>query len=170
MQRAILAVTLGGLLLTVAACDSDAETTEAATTAPAVTPSSAPASLPPDYSANTRQVCGKIDKIIDRDVTAFGAEMGKMIARKEAKATVEADKAEKAAGQRLAAAAAGIRRETAAAEDPELKTAGVTSAGKLAKAATDTRFFDGIKSSTEFDRVIEARMAEWLSPVTGYCS
>lgn len=170
MRRAFLAVTLGSLLLLGTACDSGAETPAAAPAPQAVTPSSAPASPPQDYTANTRQVCGKLDKIFDRDLKAFGSEVGKMIAYKEAKATAEADKSEKAAGRQLQAAATNIRRETAAAEDPELKTAGAASAAKLADGARDTRFFDSIKSTNDLDRVIEGRMSEWLSPVAGYCA
>ena len=60
MQRAFLAAVLGGVLLTGAACGSDAETKDHA--APA-TPSAAPASSAPDYSADNQLICGKIEQL-----------------------------------------------------------------------------------------------------------
>jgi alpha-beta hydrolase superfamily lysophospholipase len=170
MRRAILAASLGGLLLTGAACDSDAET-GARPAPPAVAPSSAPAIAAPDYTADTRRVCGRLEKLIDSDLpTGFGTAIGRMIAQKEAKATAEADKAEKAAGARLTSAAAVIRRETATARDPDLRAAGAASAAKLTAGAADRRFFDGIRTTQDLDRVIETRMGDWLSPVAGYCA
>jgi hypothetical protein len=169
MRRAILAVTLGGLLLTGTACDSDAETT-AAPAPSIVPPSSAPVSLPPDYTADTRKICDKLEKVFDTDIPAFGTEIGKMITYKETKAPDEADKAEKAAGDRLKTVATKIRKETSVAKDPAIKTAGTVSAGKFVKAATDTKFFDTIKNQKDFDRVIEGELGEWLSPVAGYCA
>jgi hypothetical protein len=168
MRRAFLALALGGVLLSAAACDSDAGSTTAAPAA--TTPSAAPTSAAPDYSANTKLVCGKVEKVFNSDLESFGTQLGKMIAYKEAKQTSEADKAEKAAAKQLKDVGAKVRRETAAAEDPELVTAGATSAGKFARSAADTKFFDSIKTTKDLDRTIEAKMTDWLSPVAGYCA
>lgn len=170
MRRAILAVLAGGLLLTGAACGSDADTSEvaapAAATAPAAPASTEPA---PDYSENTERVCGRLDKVFTDALGDFGAELGKMIAHKEAKQSDEAKKAEKAAAAELKSVGAQIRKETAEAEDPELKEAGATSAAKIEKSAKNRDYIEGIKTTKDLDRTLKTQLAEWLSPVAGYC-
>ena len=169
MRRALLAVALGGLLLTAAACDSGAERTAAAPAA--TTPSAAPTTSPaPDYTANTKLVCGKVSDIFSDDMTGFHTELGKMIARKEAKETAEAEQAEKAAAAQLKSVGAKIKKETAAAEDPDLKTAGAATAAKLTRSAADAKFFDGIKTEKDLDSRIEAKLVDWMNPVTGFCA
>jgi hypothetical protein len=167
MRRAILAVALAGFVLAGTACDSDAQTT--ATAAPA-SPSVAPSSPPPDYSANTKLVCGRLEKIFNDDIAVFGTHVGKMIAYQEAKQTAEAAKAQKAAGQELKNVGAKVKKETATALDPELKSAGATSAAKFAKSASDAKFFARIKTTKDWDRTIEAQLTDWLTPVAGYCA
>lgn len=168
MRRALLAVTLGGVLLSAAACDSGSEAPAAApaptTAAPVAT------SPPPDYSANTELVCGKVQKIFSTSLEQnFSTQMGKMIAYKEAKQTKEAEAAEKAAAAQLKDIGTKVRKETAAAQDPDLKTAGETSAAKFIKSAADAKYFDSIKTSKDLDKTIEGKMTDWLSPVSGYC-
>lgn len=170
MRRALLALALGGVLLTAAACDSDAENTGTAAAPATTTPSAAPILTGPDYSANTKLVCGKIEGVFTKDPVTFGSHLGKMIANKEAKQSAEADKAEAAAKRHLKDVGAKLRKETAAADDPALVAAGQTSAVKFAKSAADTTFFDSIKSTKDLDRTIEAKMTDWLSPVAGYCA
>jgi hypothetical protein len=168
MRRAFLALALGGVLLSATACDSDAEST---TAAPATTtPSAVPTSPAPDYSANTALVCGKVEAVFDKDLESFGTQLGKMIAHKEAKQSAEAEKAEAAAKKQLKAVGAKIKEQTAAAEDPELVTAGQASAAKFTKSAADTKFFDSIRTTKDLDKTIEAKMTDWLSPVAGYCA
>jgi hypothetical protein len=169
MRPAILAVALGGVLLVSAACDSEAKTTGTAAPA-AATPSSQPPSSGPDYSANTKQICGKLEKVFNTDLEGFGTQVGKMIAYKEAKQTADAAKAQEAAGQALKDVGAKVKKETSVAQDPELRVAGAASAAKFAKSANDTAFFDKIKSTTDLARTIEGQMTEWLNPVAGYCA
>ena len=168
MRRAFLALALGGVLLSAAACDSDAESTTAAPAA--TTPAPAPTITTPDYSADTAQVCGKVKTVFAKDLQGFGAQLGKMIAYKEAKQTADAEKAEAAAKKQLKDVGTKIKKETAGAEDPALVTAGQTSAAKFTKSAADNKFFDGIKTTKDLDRTIEAKMTDWLSPVAGYCA
>ena len=168
MRRALLAVALGGVLLAATACDSDDKSPAAAPAA--ALPSAAAISAGPDYSANTKLVCGKVEKVFDADLENFGTQMGKMIAHKEAKQTAEAEKAEKAAAAGLKSIAVKVKKETAVAEDPELKVAGAASAAKFAQSAADAKFFDSIKTAKDLDRTIEGKMTDWLSPVAGYCA
>jgi Zn-dependent oligopeptidase len=171
MRRALLAATLGGLLLSGTACSSDGDAKpEAGTTTAAAAPTTAPTSPPPDYTANTKKVCAKLDKIFDAELEDFGTEIGKMIAYKEAKQTDNAEAAEKAAGKQLKDVGAKIKRETAAAQDPELQQAGAASAAKFTKSATDSKLFDKIKSTKDLDKVLQTQMTTWLTPVAGYCA
>ena len=168
MRRALLAVIAGGTLLAGAACDSDAETTAA----PVPTPSTAPAhSLPPlpDYTANTNLVCGRLNTIYQGELRAFGAAMGTMITYKEAKQTAEAQKAENTAVSKLKAVAVKIRKDTAAAQDPEFKAAGIISATKVETSVKDRKYFDKVKTLKDLNATIEGQFSQWLIPVSGFC-
>lgn len=170
MRRALLTAALGGLLLTGAGC-SDGGDTEDGTAPAQVVASSTPAASPaPDYSANTKKICASLDKIFDTELEDFGTEIGKMIAYKEAKQADNAQKAEKAAAKQLRDVGARVRKETGAAQDPELKAAGAASATKFSKSAADGKFFDRIKSTKDLDRILETEMTNWLTPVAGYCA
>jgi hypothetical protein len=170
MRRAILAATAGGLMLAAAACDSDATSTATAPPSPpAVAASTVPSSAAPDYTADTRAVCGKVQQVIDRGVPAFSAEVGRMIAYRETKTPGGADQARKAAAGRLKAVAESLRTVTAKAQDPEIVAAGATSAAKLTAAAGDAAWFAKLQKETDFDRSIQGRLGQWLAPVTGYC-
>jgi hypothetical protein len=168
MRRVLAAVLAGGIALTGAACSADDKPTAAA--APSPTPSAAPSPSAPDYSANTRLVCDKLQAIFNDDIAAFGTQIGKMIAYKEAKQKPEAAAAEKAAQAQLKKVGDKVRAETSAALDPQLQQAGAESADKFAESAADTKFFDSIKSTTDLSKTIQGRMTEWLTPVAGSCA
>ncbi|WP_127498602.1 hypothetical protein [Actinoplanes solisilvae] len=168
MRRALLAVLAGGLLLTGAACDSDAKD-PSATAAPETTaPSSSPP--PPDYSANTKVICGKLQSVYTVELRDFGAALGKTITYREAKQTAEAKKAEAVAVTELKQVAAKIRNETAQAENPEFKAAGLTSAAKLEASAANRGYINKVKTLKDLNSTIEGQFKEWLSPVAGYCA
>jgi hypothetical protein len=171
MRRAILAVLAGGALLSGAACGSDADPTETAAPEAATTTAAPVTTTPaPDYSANTELVCGRLKKVFSGALGGeFGTAMGKMIAQKEAKETDAAKDAEKAAAAELKAVGAQIRKETGAAENPELKQAGAASATKLEKSAKDRDYIERVKTAKDLNRTLEPQIKEWLSPVSGYC-
>jgi hypothetical protein len=166
MRRAFLAVLAGSTLLAGAACDSDAKNTEAAATPSATRPSLAPL---PDYSADTAAICGKLDSLYTTEVRAFGAAIGKMVTYKEEKQTAEAKKAERAAAGQLQAAATKIRKETSAAQDPDLQAAGKVSAAKLEASAEDHEYIASVKTIAQLNKTVQAQFSEWLTPVSGYC-
>ena len=169
MRRALLAVALGGIVLTGAGCGSDAHPTVNA--APSAGASVAePTSAAPDFSANTELVCGNLEKIFNDDLAGFGTQLGKMIAYREAGQTTEADKAKNAAQDELKGVADKVRKETAAAQDPELRAAGQQSADKFRKSANDATFINQIKSTKDLDRNMQGQMTEWLTPVAGFCA
>jgi hypothetical protein len=168
MRPAILAVLAGGVLLTGAACESDAQVYNAG--APAPSPSPAVSATAVDYSEDTAIVCGKLDKIFTGELDDFGAAIGKMIAYKEAKQTADATKAEKSAAAELQSAGARIRKETSVAQNPELKSAGEASAQKLETSAKDRKYIKRIATTADLDKTLKPQLAEWLSPVAGYCA
>ncbi|RZU50562.1 hypothetical protein EV385_2337 [Krasilnikovia cinnamomea] len=169
MRRALLAVTLGGALLTTAACD-DAETATPTAAGTSVPPSAAaPATTAANYAANTKKVCGQVETIFTADLKNFGTELGRMIAFREAKQAEPAAKAEKAARAELKKVAEKIRKQTATAQDPELRKAGAESAAKFSKSAQDTALLSKIKTTKDLDKSLEGLMATWLTPVAGVC-
>ena len=173
MRRAILAVLAGSALVTGAACDSDADTSETAAPAATTAASTAPAtsSSAPDYSDDTRKVCGRLEKIFSTALAGeFGTAMGRMIAQKEAKQAAEAAKAEKTAAAELRSVGTAIRKETAAARNPELKEAGAASAAKIEKSAKDRDYIEKVTTSKDLDRTLQGQIKQWLSPVAGYCT
>lgn len=172
MRTALTAVTLAGLLLTGAACSSGDNGSETIAEAPAAeTPSPVTTTVPaPNYYADTRKVCTSLDKIFDADVAQFGTAMGKMIAYKEAKQTAEAEQARKSASKELKEVGAKVRKETAAAQDPDLKQAGAVSATKFSKSAADKTLFDKVKTTKDLDRTLATKMPDWMDPVAGLCA
>lgn len=168
MRRAILAVTIGGVLLSSAACDSGSKPSSAPATTEAVP--SAPASTAPDYSADTALVCGKVQKIFNTGLKGFATDLGKMIANKEAKQTAAATAAQKAAAKELDAVGDQVKAATAPAQDPEIRAAGAESAAKFVRTASDAGFFNKIKTTKDLDKIIESQLNEWFTPVAGYCT
>ncbi|MEV0896742.1 hypothetical protein [Actinoplanes sp. NPDC049802] len=172
MRRAILAVLAGGLLLGSAACGSDPKPSSAPQpTVSALIEATPVASAPtPDYSAENDAVCGRLDKVFTTEFGQFGKAIGKMIAYKEAKDKAGAAKAEKTAAAELRAVATAIRKEIADAENPDLKAAAVVSAGKIEASAKDRDYIEKIKTTKDLNKSLEDEIAEWLSPVAGYCA
>jgi hypothetical protein len=172
MRRALIAATLGGLLLSgAAACSDDKKSaSDSAATAGATSSDTAPTSAAPDYSADTKKVCADVDKVFDSELEAFGTQVGKMIAYKEAKQTADADKAEKAASAKLKEIGEEVRTLTGKAQDPQLKEAGDSSADRFLETSSDNAWFDKIKTTKDLEKVIDTQMSEWLTPVTGYCA
>ncbi|GLY96995.1 hypothetical protein [Actinoplanes sp. NBRC 103695] len=172
MRRALLAAVAGGALVALAACGNDANnastTADQAPTAPSPTAEST--FHAPDYTANSKQVCDKVAAIYQDGFAGFSTQLGKMIANKEAKQAGSAEVARKAAGEELKKVGAQIKKEVAAAEDPDLKAAGTASAAKVTGSATDKAFFDSIKTTKDLDARIESKMLDWMNPVTGYCA
>jgi hypothetical protein len=167
MRRAILAVIAGGTILAGSACDSDAKTTpEAASTPSAAAPSVSPS---PDYTASTKLVCDKLQTLYTTELRAFGTAMGKMVTYKEAKQTTQAKSAENTAAGQLKAAATKIRKETAAAEDPDFQAAGKVSASKLESSAKNRDYMEKVKTLNDLNKSVQGQFAEWLTPVAGYC-
>src|SRR3712207_6749382 len=126
MRRALLTVTLGGVLLAGAACDSDPAPTAGAPSAGggSVAPPG-PSTVPsgPDFTEDTRKVCAELDKRLNKHLEAFGAELGKMIANKEADVSGGAKEAQAKAARELEKFSDDIREAGAKAQDPAVRAA-----------------------------------------------
>jgi hypothetical protein len=170
MRRAFLAVTFGAVLLTGAACDSDAEPTAGGPSAVAAAPTPVPTVSAEDYSADTRKVCDAVQKVFDDDLAPFGAALGKMITFKEAKLPKEAEKSEAAAVKQLKVVATRIVGATEKAQDPAIMMAGKASADKFTLSAADKKLLDTVKTEKDVNRFIDGKMGEWLTPISGYCA
>ncbi len=168
MRRVLLAVTVGGLLMTAAACSDEPD------------PAAAPASPPAEASTvaatpsavtypDTVPVCTDVAKILTQDMAGVGAELGRMIARREAKATADAKKSQDAAKKQLQGVAAKVRETTAGAQDPGLAAAGEMAADNIAATAGKAAFWSKIKSVEDVDRAIKAEMPVWRAPLTATC-
>ncbi|BEL11035.1 hypothetical protein Q0Z83_092260 [Actinoplanes sichuanensis] len=174
MRRAILAVLAGGVLVTSAACGDDAKNEDTAApvvTTPAVASAPTPeaSSAAPDFTADTVRACERLDKVFSTEFGDFGGALGKMIAYKEAKDTANATKAEKQAATELKVIGTQIRKETANAPDPELKSVATTSAQRIETSAKDLTYIKGIKSTKDLDGSLQQQIATWISPLAGYC-
>jgi hypothetical protein len=168
MRRALLVVLAGGLLLPVAACDSDATESNAAPPA-TVQPAESLPPPPPDYTISTQMVCTRLQSVYTDELRDFGTAMGKLVSFKEAKQTADAEKAETAAAGKLKAAGAKIRQDTATAEDPQFQAAGENAAARFEQSATDRKYFDRVKTLKDLDSTLQPQMAQWLTPVTTFC-
>ncbi|BFU42008.1 hypothetical protein [Krasilnikovia sp. MM14-A1004] len=167
MRRAILAVTLGGVLLSGAACSNDTKTADAA--APAGAPATTTTTAAPDYTADSKKICGGLEKELQKDAEAFGAELGKMIGYKQTKQTQNAAKAQKAAATELKNWAADVKKATAAAKDPKLQAAGAEASANLVKAAEGDAFFAKFKTEKDVEKNFETELNAWFAPLTPIC-
>ncbi|GAB1694805.1 hypothetical protein [Krasilnikovia sp. M28-CT-15] len=165
MRRAILAVTLGGVLLSGTACSNDTKT-PADAAAPATTTTTAA----PDYTADTKKVCDGFEKDLQKGAEAFGKELGKMIGYRETKQTRNAATAKKAAAAELKNWASDVRSATRAAMDPRLQAAGESAAGNMVKAADGDAFFAKFKTEKDVDKHFEAELNGWFTPLNALCA
>jgi hypothetical protein len=183
MRRSFLATSVGALLLTLSACDGDSPSAApsrtpgastspsaaegepaVATTAPGVTPAAR-------YTANTKKVCGQVDALLKgKEMQRFAKNLGSLILLKQAKKPVKATKAREAAKKELRSLATAVRRDTGAAQDPELKKAGALTATGIDKSAQNNAFFAKLKTLKDVDNVLEAEMTPWLLPLATHCS
>ncbi|WP_433211578.1 hypothetical protein ACQP00_50780 [Dactylosporangium sp. CS-047395] len=127
MRRLLTAAILVALVGTSAACgNSDDSSTTATSSTGAAAPAATTASPTPtvDVAANTKEVCGKAEKIITEDaVKPIGEQIGIMIAAKQAK-NKTAETAAAAKAKELAdALAEKLRALKSEAADPKLQAA-----------------------------------------------
>ena len=170
MKRVLTATILGAVLLTGAACGTEATPT-AATASAAATSAAATSAAPrpsADYTADTKKVCNEVGKILDGDYDRFAEELGKMVTYQEAGDTAQAAKARASAQSQLTSIADGIREKTAVALDPQVKADGAEGAASIAASAANDESFTKIKSLKDLNS-LKAEMTKWLTPLAMHC-
>lgn len=179
MRRVLLTTTLGVVLLTGTACgtgttDSGNPPAAAGPTSAAATPAAAATSAAPspsaDFTADTKKVCAKVKKTIEKDARGFGEELGKMIAYKQADNSGQAAKARDAAKRELRAFAGNVNEQTAAALDPELRAAGKEAADNIRQTAATNTYFNKIDSLKDVEKGLEKLMISWFIPLGSHCA
>jgi hypothetical protein len=186
MRRSFLATSVGALLLTLSACDGDSPSaapsrTPGASTSPSAAQGepavattaagAAPTAPTARYTANTKKDCGQVDALFKgKEMQRFAKNLGSLILLKQAKKPVKATRAREAAKKELRSLATAVRRDTGAAQDPELKKAGALTATGIDKSAQNDAFFAKLKTLKDVDNVLEAEMTPWLLPLATHCS
>lgn len=178
MRRTFVAATAGAVLLTISACgggstDSPSGAAAGATTAAtatAVEPTEEEAEEEVDYSADTKKVCAKVDKLLEgKEMERFATELGTLILYKEAKQTAKANQTREDAKKELKTLAKAMRRDTSAAKDPEVKAAGEEAATAIEKSAGSNAFFAKVKTVKTLEKTLQAEIIPWLAPLGAHC-
>jgi hypothetical protein len=162
MRRAVLALSLGGFLLTVSACGT--------ATGPSAsgTPNTAGAAAAADPAlADTRTVCEAVGQVLNKDIGPFADALGKMVAGRDAAA---ASASRQQAQQSLKTFSASIRGATQTSTDARLRADGKQAADILQAKSADAAFFKTIQTTKDMDTLLGPTLKEWLSPVTHHCS
>ncbi|MEV1285965.1 hypothetical protein [Micromonospora sp. NPDC049679] len=167
MRRTLAVLTLAGALAVAGGCGTKSEP-KAAPAATSAAPSPTPSE---DYTADTKEVCGKIDTLLDKDIVPFAEALAKTVVYREAGNTAQAKKA-KATGQaELKKLAAKIRTATAAAKDPKVQEGGEEAATNVEASATSGKIFDTMKAKDLEDesKTLENEMTAWFVPLGVHC-
>jgi hypothetical protein len=155
VRRFLTVAILAALVSTSAACaQSDDSSTGSSSTSAAAGPTSSP-SPTVDVAANTKEVCGKVEKVIsEENVKPIGEQIGLMIAAKAAKNKTNETKAAAKAKELADALAKQLRDLKTEAVDPKLQAA-------LDKAADGIQLFGApeylskIKSIDDMDKLTD---------------
>jgi hypothetical protein len=167
MRRAILALTVGGVLLT-AACGTERSP---AASSPAVTGKSVAAGQPAAAQpalAQSKALCEALGQVYSENMGPFAETLSKMIADRHAPGGGKA--ASEPAQQTLSAFAKAIRGATQGSADPKVRADGKQTADRLQATSTDEKFFAKVQSAKDVNTVLGPTLKEWLAPVTHHCS
>jgi hypothetical protein len=179
MQRTVTAVAFGALVLTGSACtgggpdgaESSATASPPAASAAGTARAVATPGKAPDYAANTKKICTGIDRLlVGKQMDRFATELGTIILHTDAKDAAKANAARAGAQKELRALAGAVRKQTAAAKDPNLRAAGRKGAESIEGSAADRAFFARVKSVKTVEKVLEAEMISWISPFAMFCA
>jgi hypothetical protein len=167
MRRPLLIVTAGMIVLN-AACGTD----RATDAIPAVQPA-------PGQAASTRAgtapsidpraaFCPAIGEVYSARLGPFAAALSRITTVPSGSGEAEAarDEARKALGS----FAAEIRSVTATATAAEARQAGAKVADAMAAKSTDDKFFGGIKTGEDVEKVLGTTVTGWLEPIDEYCA
>jgi hypothetical protein len=191
MRRIILAVSVGAVLLTGAACartpearpsanrpTTDVATTIATPTIATPTEAAPPTEIPSFVSPGTEstgKVCRKVDKLMESNhLKAFSVALGRMItAKEESKSDVRINlrvRLEQAdAAKHLLAVASQIEKASLAAKDPKVQVAGELSADAMRETVSGNDFFAKVDSVKDLKKNVRAETRSWVLPLATFC-
>lgn len=162
MRRAILALTVGGVLLT-AACGTEKSP---AASGPAVTGGSVAAAQP--ALAESKALCEALGQVYSENMGPFAETLSKMIADRNSPGGGK--NSSEQAQQSLSAFATAIRRATQSSANPQVRADGKQTADRLQATSTDDKFFTKVQSAKDVNTVLGPTLKQWLAPVTHHCS
>lgn len=156
MRRAVLALMVAGTLSAMAACG----------TASGQTPGSNAGGGAPTLSsalAETKQSCEALGEAYTKNVGPFAESLSKMVAGPSKQTQADAQ-------TKLGNLAVAVRAATEGSTDAQIKSDGKSTADSLTAKSKDAKFFQGIKTPDDVNKVLGPTLKEWLSPVTHHCS
>ena len=117
----------------------------------------------PSALAETKQSCEALGQAYTKNVGPFAEALSKMVAgpTKDTQA---------AAQTKLGNLAVAVRAATETSTDAQIKSDGKSTADSLTAKSKDGKFFAGIKTSEDVNKVLGPTLKQWLSPVTHHCS
>ncbi|GAA0582420.1 hypothetical protein GCM10010172_79430 [Paractinoplanes ferrugineus] len=157
MRRAVIALMVGGAFTVLTACGT------ANGASPGSNQAAPGATALPSGLAETKQSCEALGQAYTNNVGPFAEALSKMVAgpTKDTQA---------AAQSKLGSLATAVRAATATSTDAQIKSDGKSTADSLTAKSKDAKFFAGIKTTEDVNKVLGPSLKEWLSPVTHHCS
>lgn len=163
MRRAAPALVLVGLLLSTTACGT-ARSPEPG--GARTVPSAAPGGAAP-AQAQTRALCETLGQVYSEHLGPFAEALSATV---EGGAASRGAAAQKQAQRQLNGLADGIVEATRADPDAQVRADGEQTAAQLRKTAGDRKFFSGISSPEDVNKVVGTSMKTWMAPVARHCS
>jgi len=166
MRRPLLIVTAGMIALT-AACGTDRATDAIPAVQPAPGQVATRAGTAPSIDPRAA-FCPAIGEVYSARLGPFAAALSRMTTVPSGSGEAEAarDEARKALGS----FAAEIRSVTATATAAEARQAGAKVADAMAAKSTDDKFFGGIRTGEDVEKVLGTTVTGWLEPIDKYCA
>jgi predicted extracellular nuclease len=160
MRRAVLALMVAGTLSAMAACGTASGQTPGSTGG-----GGAPAggAALPSALAETKQSCEALGEAYTKNVGPFAESLSKMVAGPSKQTQADAQ-------TKLGNLAVAVRAATEGSTDAQIKSDGKSTADSLTAKSKDAKFFQGIKTPDDVNKVLGPTLKEWLSPVTHHCS
>jgi hypothetical protein len=169
MRRPLFVLTAGLIALS-AACGTDRTGGGVPAVQPA--PGQAAASQPGTGtapSADPRAVlCPAVGEVYSAKLGPFAAALSRMTTVPAGSGEARAARDE--AGKALGSFAAEIRSVTATAAVDEARRAGAQVADTMTAKSTDDKFFGGIRTAKDVEKVLGTTVTGWLAPIDRYCS
>jgi hypothetical protein len=169
-MRRVLPVIAAGLLFAASACGtarnpgSEPTVAGAPGQAASVQPGQAGA---PSVDPNAA-LCQAVGEVYSAKLGPFATALSKMV--NAPAGSGEAKAARDDAKKALGSFADEMRSVTSTTSIAEAKAAGSEAADALDERAADDKFFSGIKTGADVDKVLSTTFSDWLEPMDAHCA